>query len=82
MFCSPMSLSDQHLIEKIQTVETTILNDESSLCKASPSLAYSQIAERVGDLNRLRNFKRSLMYEAEGRGFRFDKAQGWHKKKG
>lgn len=70
MFCSPSKLTDNGLKQKVNLVTQTIIDSESSLSKDSPDLSYSQISERVGDLNRLRNFKRSLEYEMELRGIR------------
>jgi hypothetical protein len=68
MFCSPSKLTDAGLKKKVDLVAQTIIDSESSLCKDSPTLSYSQISERVGDLNRLRNFKRALEFEMETRG--------------
>lgn len=80
MFCSPISLSDSKLDAKVKEVKQTILDSESSLTKASPNLSYSQISERVGDLNRLRNFLRSLKFEFEARGFKEQRDGSWLKK--
>lgn len=80
MFCSPISLSDAKLDAKVKEVKQTIIDSESNLAKASHNLSYSQIAERVDDLNRLRNFLRSLKFEFEARGYREQKNGSWLKK--
>lgn len=82
MFCSPISLTDAKLDAKVKEVKKAILDSESSLVRASPTLCYSQIAERVGDLNRMRNFLRALKFEFEVRGFREQKDGSWLKKSG
>jgi hypothetical protein len=68
MFCSPSKLTDADLNKKLDQVKNAIVTAESELCKDSPNLSYLQISERVGDLNRLRNFKRALEFEMEIRG--------------